>query len=555
MAERAYQQRFLEQHAAATLAGHKSVMLVLPVGAGKTYTARLVVERIAPKRRHDIWVLEHRNELGFQFAEAFTGLDAVLLQAGQKNPPPTQIRIAGRDTLARRDIVPLYDCCLLIIDEAHIGVCASYQKLIARFKAVYRVVYVLLLTATPYRLDGKELGEVADTLIEPVTPEQLFDAGIIWEPQVIGAATPELGGVPMLGGEYDSGVLAERSKKLIGDVVKEAEKWTEGYPFVVRCTTIEHSRSVAERLCAASFRARHLDGTTLLAERNELLARLSIGGKLGHSTGIDCICVSKGGLLAEGWNPESDYKRLLLLPELWATPEQLASVGVQPNAEALALALIQSGVLPPRYMPVSVLSDCAPTMSKCLYRQFEGRVCRPCGDSIRVQLCSVWLVFVALRKTFARIISHSGNWQRHGFLRNHFGFSLHKPKGKQRPGMTPLEGARYCSVCLSIWPSGRSVCSCGAALSIPKPPPEDTKEELKIVPLGAQPQASKRQVVEYLKNLWLWWAKENEKRRALGKEPAKEAQVRSVYRSRSGRWPTNEDLEEARRLAFPPKDD
>ena len=193
MPPRPYQRQFVESlYPAATLAGHQSVLLVLPVGAGKTYVARLVVETVLPKQRHDVWVLEHRCELGYQFEQAFTGLNPVLIQAGQKNPKSSPLRIVGRDTLAHRKIEPLRDCALLIGDEFHVWQCASYRKTLERFKAAYRRVFVLGLTATPYRLDGEPLGEIADVLIEPTTPAELVDSGVIWEPDVKLAPTPQV---------------------------------------------------------------------------------------------------------------------------------------------------------------------------------------------------------------------------------------------------------------------------------------------------------------------------------------------------------------------------
>jgi len=561
MPPRPYQAEFINKlYPAATLAGHQSVLLVLPVGAGKTYCARQVAETVLPKARHDIWVLEHRNELGFQFDQAFQGLGPSLILAGQKMPAPSPLRIIGRDTLAHRKIEPLHDCALIIGDEFHTWACAAYRKTLERFRAVYRKVYLLGLTATPYRLDGKPLGELASTLIEPTTPQELFGAGIIWEPDVKLAPTPELAGISTHSGDYATPELYERSRKLMGDVVGEARRYHDGRPFVVRATTVEHSQQLAARFRAAGFRAAHMDGTTSLMGRNLLLAGLSIGGTASsHPNAIDCICVSKGGLLAEGWNPESDYLRFLMLLELWA-PEQfekhyssiLQTVKSPVLArQELAYRLIQDGFMPPLYSPLSMISDCCPTMSKCIYRQFEGRVCRTLSPKLTVELNGRSLQLPPLQpKTFARILSHSNNWQLHGFLRDHHGFSLSTPAKASKPQLNQgkLVGARYCPQCLSIWPATRTVCACGAQLSQPvAPPEEDTSVELASVPYGATPQASERAVVGYLATLYRKWKRDNELRASVGKPPIKEAQVAAIFKSYARRWPTNAELTAAKK--------
>ena len=575
MPPRPYQTKFVEElYPRATLEGHQSVLLVLPVGAGKTYTSRLVIEKIAPKERFDFWVLEHRRELGEQFDQALQGisyvknsetvqLNPILIQAGQKMPAASPLRIIGRDTLAHRKIEPLRDCALLIGDEFHVWQCASYRKTLERFKAAYRRVFVLGLTATPSRLDGKPLGEIADVLIEPTTPAELFDSGVIWEPDVKLAPTPELAGISTHSGDYATPELYERSRKLMGDVVGEAKRYHEGRPFVVRATTIEHSKQLAERFRVAGFRAVHMDGTTSAADRNSLLARLSIGGLAStHEHAIDCITVSKGGLLAEGWNPESDYQRLLMLLELWAPqqfeahyPALLKQLGSPALArQELAFRLIQDGLLPPLYSPLSLISDCCPTMSKCIYRQFEGRVCRTLSPQTSVELNGNRLSLPPLQpKTFARILSHSNNWQLHGFLRDHHGFSLTKPSKPAKPQLNlgKLVGARYCPQCLAVWPANRTVCACGVPLSSPvAPPTEDTSVELKSMPYGATPEASPSSVVSYLAALFRKWKRDNELRAIVGKPPIKEAQVTMIFKNYARRFPTSAELAAAKKAAF-----
>ena len=66
------------------------------------------------------------------------------------------------------------------------------------------------------------------------------------------------------------------------------------------------------------------------------------------------------------------------------------------------------------------------TASTRIYRQQEGRVCRSFSGEMEIAGAdgNVSRVRVGPEKRWARILSHSGNWRRHGLLRHHTGFSL-----------------------------------------------------------------------------------------------------------------------------------
>lgn len=525
---RAYQARFVDELLpGAWRAGHKSVLLALPVGAGKTKCSRLVTQRLLALSGWDIAVVDHRKELTEQFSAEFADLSPGVFWAGKPSPIPSPLRIGGRDTLIRREWVPLHDKLFLVIDEAHhVAQQNTYGKLLQRFRTLYRVVYVLGLTATPYRLDGKPLGKVFDTLIEPTKPGDLIDAGVLMEPVILRRDAPDLDGLHKQGGDFIGTELEMRSRRLVGNVVEELKNWSDGYPAVLRAVSIAHSKTLCERLTAAGFRAAHMDGGTPATERDELFARLAIGGQRGAASGIDVLC--QVDIASEGWNPPSDYERVLRLPHLWPSSDN-----------------------PPPYVPLCVLSDCRPTLSRSGYRQFEGRGSRPTSDTIQTSRGPV----AALPKPWFRLISHSENWRRFGFLRDHYGFSLETGEvageARQPRDKSGLLNCRYCPKCLSVWPNTVAACSCGAALVEPKAAPEETRE--KLVPVGATQGATDGQRVGYLVGLWLSHFKKNAARAATGQPPISEAQIRAIYHSYSGRWPTTADMQAAKAAALATK--
>ena len=505
---RAYQQDFVDKGLPdAWRAGHRSVFLAIPVSGGKTRCSRLVAERLLSKPGWDVWYLAHRRELVEQPAREFAHLDPAVFLAGLPPPKPKPLRIAGRDTLLRREITPINDKCFLIIDEGHRSVGDGYMKLYARFRERYRVVYVLLTSATPYRLDGRPLGAIANTLVEPTTPRQLMDAGIIHEPLIKSVATIDADGLPVRRGDFLSTELEVRAKKISGNVVSEWLRWCGGYPGVVRAVSVAHSKQLVERFTTAGLRAAHLDGETPLAERSRILARLAIGGQIaGNAEGIDVLC--QVDVASEGWNPPSDYERSLAL---W-------------------------GDKTPPYVPICILSDARPTMSACGYRQFEGRGCRTSGAVLETSLGPR----PALPKPWFRFLDHAKNYERHRFLEEHFGFALDEgaPTSRAPRDKRGLVSARYCPQCLSVWPGGRTVCACGAALSQPKIA-EETGEALddvrRVVDVSAPAKAQ-----ELLTNLY---------RSVLRKRGAdlNERQVAAIYHSMTKKWPSKEAMSEARR--------
>lgn len=520
---RSFQPRFVDHDLPdAWSQGHRRIILALPPGSGKTRCGKLTIERLLSVGAWDCWFLAHRKELIEQAAMELRHLDPVVVWPGKPTPPPAPLRVAGRDTLARREIKPCRSQVLVIIDECHHSPSDTYLNLLTRFSNVYTVVYVLGLTATPYTLSGKPIP--GDVIIEPVTPAELFESGAILEPEIIGAAAPELGGVHIIGGDYSVPEVEARSRKLMGDMVKEIDKWSDGYPVIVRACSIADSKARVERLRAAGYRAEHLDGETPAGQRNDVLARLSIGGKRGSAEGIDVL--SQVGIIGEGWNNPSDYERVLRMPHLWGGKSY-----------------------PPLFVPVSLLSDCKPTMSMCDYIQSLCRINRPNGDKLHTSQG----LLDAVPKQFARCVSHSNNWQRFPFLRDHHSFDLNTGEVKGAPlrDKHGLLSARYCGMCLSVWPSSRTHCSCGAALSAPRRPiEEDESEELKpISPKAGVAEASESARISYLANLWRSWKRDNEKRAAIGKNPISIGQIKVIYNRQTGRWPTNEDLAKSRAIA------
>ena len=267
---------------------HRRVCLQLPVGAGKTVVAAHIMAAVVA-RNERVLFLVHRRELIMQAVErlrAYAAIEPGIILAGEPEPPDRPAQIASIQTLARR-VKPA--ARLLIIDEAHHAVAESYMNLLA----CYPGAFVLGLTATPARLDGRGLSDVFDHLVSGISVASLIEQGVLVKPRTFGPSSPDLSGVHTLAGEYNQAEVEPIMGTLVGDVVSHWKRLAEGRRTVVFCVSVAHSLLVCAAFRREGVSAEHIDGSTPKAVREEALARLAAG-----ETTVLCNCE----LLGEGWD-------------------------------------------------------------------------------------------------------------------------------------------------------------------------------------------------------------------------------------------------------------
>ncbi len=261
-------------------------ILVSPTGSGKTTIATEIVERLG---RRTLW-LAHRKELIDQAAErlAAHGLRAGIVMAGYQSDPDAHVQVASVQTLVRRNKPP---AGLVVVDECHHAAAETYQKILSD----YTDAALVGLTATPFRLDGRGLGDLFGELVVAAWSDELCTAGVLHKPRVWASKAPDLRGVRVVAGDYNLGALAERTNtaELNADIVETWQKRAAGRRTAAFAVDIAHSEAITEAFRQAGVPAEHLDGATPRAERDAILARLATG---------ETLVVSNCMVLTEGWD-------------------------------------------------------------------------------------------------------------------------------------------------------------------------------------------------------------------------------------------------------------
>lgn len=220
---RDYQRESIDRIGDAHAAGMNFPAVVLPTGAGKTVIfAHQMAEHIEAHRNRGI-ILVHRDELADQ---AMAKLRAVApgLKVGKVKADDDEVYadvvVASVQTASRRErlarlVASQYSSPdrrprrfgLIVTDEVHHAVAASYRKIYEAFPSVPRAGF----TATLARGDGVGLGSVIDDVVLTRTWLWMINRGYLVDPvaQVVTAEDLDLRAVSRSGGDYVASSLGE----------------------------------------------------------------------------------------------------------------------------------------------------------------------------------------------------------------------------------------------------------------------------------------------------------------------------------------------------------
>jgi len=228
---------------------HNGVCAVLPCRSGKSYIMAEIVNSAKLKNKK-VLILAHRNILieqhkklikNCRIASVFTEVNHL----GENGQPD-----------------------LIIIDEAHISDCESYQKVCEFYKCKR-----ILFTATAERLDGKPLN-LADVIINGISADELIKQGFVsgydlYAPKL----NFNLKNVSISGNDFNNIELSQvmLDKKIYGDIIKYYNLYAQDKQAIAYCTNIAHSKSICELFNNNNIPAMEMNASTPENERNKIM--------------------------------------------------------------------------------------------------------------------------------------------------------------------------------------------------------------------------------------------------------------------------------------------
>ena len=255
-----YQEALVDKARNSYANGYRAPCVVAPCGAGKSVIIAEIA-RMTTLKGNRVLFLVHRKELIEQIQETFNknGVVMDLVYFGM-----VQSVVKRLDRMNKPD--------LIITDENHHGLAASYRKIYDYFDDVLRLGF----TATPIRLNGSGLGDVNDILIEEIGAKWLIDNGYLspykyYAPKLIDTEKLKLNSMK----EFSSTSIdkAMKEKKIYGDAINHYKQLASGEQAISYCHSVEASKQVAYEFQQEGINAIHLDAKTPKNEREEIIQK------------------------------------------------------------------------------------------------------------------------------------------------------------------------------------------------------------------------------------------------------------------------------------------
>jgi DNA repair protein RadD len=288
---RGHQQENLDQLREQLRRCH-SALLVAPCGYGKGTIITVMVHNAVQRGRRVIFAV-HGKSLVTDMSQrvARLGIEHGVLLGGVRREHWHPVQVASIDTLHRMEFPPVAD--LLICDEAHMCLSATWRKTLARFPSAK----IVGMTATPIRLDRKGLGTATgglfDTLVLGPTEVDLIKAGYLVGSRVLAPPAPDgLADVKKVAGEFPAAGLAQvcDKTKIIGDIVEHWKRHASDRKTAAFGCDQAHARHITEQFNVAGVNWAYVDADTPESERQKIWKDLDYGDLRGVSS-VGCISI------------------------------------------------------------------------------------------------------------------------------------------------------------------------------------------------------------------------------------------------------------------------
>lgn len=249
-----------------------------PTGSGKTVIQCQIAKREL-ERGDSTAILTPRNEILDQtltLARQLCGAGNVsVLRArrqGETWNPVNPVHVVSWPTLisrAKRSDFWFPRVQRLIVDECHLAVAPKILEILRHYAPKARIDGY---TATPARLTGRGLGYFFTQIKHVTTVRQLIKDGWLAPVEYYGASVPDLTGIRVRKGDYETKKLSAACVELVGDAVDNWLRLASDRHTITFAVDIAHAEALAARFRAVGVRAAALHTGMDQTERDKVVA-------------------------------------------------------------------------------------------------------------------------------------------------------------------------------------------------------------------------------------------------------------------------------------------
>ena len=323
-------QKLFVERSLSALGTRDNTLSVASTGFGKTLALSAVVGQRIGDSAAKACVLAHRDELTAQNREKFGRVNPVITTSvvdATSKSWDGQVTFAMVPTLARiGNLAAMPQLDLLVIDEAHHAVAASYRRIIDHVRNANPDARIFGVTATPNRGDKKGLRAVFDNVADQVRLGELIASGHLVPPRtfVIDVGVQEkLRAVRKTVSDFDMSEVAEIMDRapITEEVIRHWQEKAADRPTVVFCSTVAHAAHVAEAFNAVGIPTGLIHGDLPGEERRNILAAFAKG---------EIRVITNVAVLTEGWDHPPTSCVVLLRPSSYkSTMIQMVGRGLR----------------------------------------------------------------------------------------------------------------------------------------------------------------------------------------------------------------------------------
>jgi superfamily II DNA or RNA helicase len=262
----------------------KNILFQMPTGTGKTTVFSEIVRKAKLKNKK-VLIVVHRLELVEQISNRLSefNVDVGIISAKQKADPKHDIQVATIQTLSRR-IYPPAD--IVIIDECHHSKANTYKLL----WEIYPEARFLGVTATPARINGEGFCDLFDILISSGKLSFFFENDYLVRIKHLVGSIPDLSKVKQRMRDYDIEMLRNvmLDNSLMVNLIESYNKFAKGKKTIVFAVDVLHSKEIVQKYLYAGIPAAHVDATTPINERKDILNKFK-SGKILVLSNVDIV--------------------------------------------------------------------------------------------------------------------------------------------------------------------------------------------------------------------------------------------------------------------------